>query len=154
VDWQEAGTVLAIALGGLGSVGWLVERRDRKAETDIQRRRLEADLAVLEYQKFADISSDRGPSGRGENGGQFFEFTLTNMGPSYAKHVCAWLVDAEGTPCSNRTIGFSMTVNQSMTVRLYVTSEVLEDHPPAALRVGWRGVGGGYLEKASTLQFA
>jgi hypothetical protein len=112
----------ALALGvigtvtGLGSLAftiyaWRVERRDRLAEVaeeratrtaqfDLEQRRFEVDMEDRKARGQAEITAAQtGFETEGDK--RVYNVTATNLGPSYAKHVQAWLTDQTGDGVSD-----------------------------------------------------
>jgi hypothetical protein len=80
-----------------------------------------------------------------------FEFTLRNMGPSYAKHVQAYLVDGEGRARSSRPMGRPLDPGESLPVTLYLPKIAWDPPVPLRLVVAWFGEGGVLHEEVSNL---
>lgn len=92
MNWQLLIAAAGLGLGAFNLVSWVVERRDRKAEVAEERRLREEDREARKHAQIAAnwLSSPRNIS-RGDTLSSF-EFALKNLGPSWARDVCAWLV--------------------------------------------------------------
>jgi hypothetical protein len=105
------GTVTGVGSLAFTIYAWRIERRDRLAEVAEEREAREAQLDI-ERRRFAAEMEDRVASGQAEitatsrgfeteGAGRAYKLTATNLGPSYAKHVQAWITDQTGDGVSD-----------------------------------------------------
>jgi hypothetical protein len=150
------------AATGVGSAlftvyAWRTERSDRErqfaAQQELDLARYAAESEERLRSRKADITATQtGVSNSSDDPNlRIFEFTLRNMGPSYAKHVQAYLIDSQGRARSSRPMGRPLNPGESLPVTLYVPKIAWD--PPAALRlvVAWYGEGGVPHEEVSNL---
>ncbi len=106
VDAPTTLSAVSLGIALLNGLGWVVERRDRKAEVagerrtreaalELERKRFEAEIADREARKKAQITAEQG--GRASRGDDRWtlDFRVKNLGPSWAKHVRVWLVEPD-----------------------------------------------------------
>jgi hypothetical protein len=150
----DAGVILG-AIGtasGLGSLAWgiyawRVERRDRKAEVADERAERKAERAARQH---AEITMTQDGSSLAEHTCEYY-FTLTNLGPSYAKRVSAWLAQYERP---NQSISDALDVGplnpgQSKPVTLQVRRSLVDEHPSGLFFVRWSDESGGPYDEPS-----
>lgn len=156
-----------VVLGGIGTLialgsfvftmyAWRTERRDRKEQVSeqlgLERKRFEVEMADRDRRRHADITSSQDAiEDAGDEQQRIYRFTLTNMGPSYSKHVTAYLVDSDGRVRSSRPPGFPIPVGDSIAVALYVPRIAWDPPAPLRLVVAWFGEDGKSHDEFSNL---
>jgi len=161
MNWELALAVGGLALGIFNAVAWWVERRDRRAELAAERM-LREEEARLDRERFdmeaqdraarehAEITAIRGGAHRDDDD-HVFEFVLRNMGPSYGKHVTAWLADGEGTPLSDAADPAPLSVNEQRAITLRGRTNALNEAVQVRLWVGWRDSHGQFRQEPSNV---
>jgi hypothetical protein len=167
---MSAGAIVGIVGGAIGVasfaftvIAWSIERRDRRRELqeeraarqdqlELERKRLEADLEDRESQRHAEITSSQGGF-RSEGERRDYDFTLKNLGPSWAKHVTAWLITEDGQRVSDRPIGMPLDPGESREITIPVRRRELWEQPVGVrLEVMWSDMSGGPYYEPSSLE--
>jgi hypothetical protein len=155
----------AIVLGaigtatGLGSLAftvfaWKTERRDRQSEIAIERSRLDAETADRARQRRADITASQIGFEPTQQGNRVYKFRLRNMGPSYSKHVRAWLQTEDGSFRGDIPLGIPLNVGEQADVGVVVPSELWNGaRPTLLLYVQWFNDEGREEAEVSNLVF-
>jgi hypothetical protein len=157
------GGAIGVASFAFTVVAWWIERRDRRRELqderaarkeqlELERKRLEADLTDREARRHAEITSSQGgfhPEGET----RVYDFTLKNLGPSWAKHVTAWLITKDGERVSDRPIGMPLEPGESRDISVPVRRKELWEEPvEVRLQVMWQDISGGPYYELSNLE--
>jgi hypothetical protein len=166
----------AAVLGGVGAfVGvasflftvyaWRSERRERRAadaderkarvaEIAIERERLGAEVHERERQHRADITASQIGHMPGPRETRLYKVRLRNMGPSYSKHVRAWLQTEDESFRVGIPRGIPLDVREQAEVEFAVPRELWEaTRPPLELMVQWHNDEGQRMTERSNLEF-
>lgn len=169
VTWAEflggTGAVVGVASFLFTVYAWRTERAERRAadtaerearlaEIAIERERLDAEQREREHQHHADITTFQLPHKKTREGERTYKFKLRNMGPSYSKHVRAWLQTTDGRKLGGLRIGFPLAPGDELPFEAPVPREMWEgDRPPLEVIVEWRNDRGEPETERSNLEF-
>jgi hypothetical protein len=106
------------------------EREARLKEVAIERERLDADQRERERQHHADITTIQLPHKRTREGERIYKFKLRNMGPSYSKHVRAWLQTTDGEVLGGLPYGIPLERGQEESFDVPVPREMWDGDRP------------------------
>jgi hypothetical protein len=98
----------------------------------------------------AEITARQGRYGRGPQFGDY-DFTLKNLGPSWAKHVSCWLADSADEQLTAKVSSQYLEPGQERTVTLQVPERLWVNPVPFHLMVEWRDESGGPQIERSNL---
>ena len=148
------GTATGVGSFAFGVVAWNVERRDRRADVAAERGLREAQEErdrqrfALERQQHAarlhaEITATQGgftPAGEHQRN---YDFVLTNLGPSWSKHVSAWLADEETGEVVSGPVGLGpIDAGHEKSTTLTMDARVAREDRSVALWVKWSDEGG------------
>jgi hypothetical protein len=164
VNWELVIAAAGLGLGLFNVVAWWIERRDRRAEVaeerrvrneqlEIEKGRFRVEQEERERRTRADITAGQQPFKVHRDGRRTYRVKLTNMGPSYSKHVTGWLVDSEGRKVSGRPVGQPLAQGESRMLGLDIAGDIWTAEPPVRLMVEWFNDQGEMQVEASNLQF-
>jgi hypothetical protein len=119
------------------------ERNARKEEIALLRRQVETTQHQAEQTMRASITARQGSSSRGDPYGEYV-FTVTNLGPSWARQIFVWLSDDEtDDPLTERVQIGGLRPHEDRTVTLWVPRRVWEQRITPVVWFEWRDQRGG-----------
>jgi hypothetical protein len=156
------GTVIAVGSFLFSIAAWTIERRDRRADV-AEERRVREEQASIDRQRFDLEREDRAARRHAEitayqrefapAGDAYwnYDFVLKNLGPSWAKHVSAWLGDYESGDAFTEHLNLGpIDVREERLVTMRVDKAIVHDRRQAALWVKWSDEGGlGHVERSN-----
>lgn len=150
--------VVSIGFGLYNALAIRLERHDRREQLDLYRRQVKAETEQHEMaardreaQRHAEITAAQGGYSRRSGSGDY-DFTLKNLGPSWAKHIACWLADSTEEPLTPKVRAQYLEPGQERTVTLQVPERLWLNSVPFHLMIEWRDDGGGPHVERSNLQ--
>jgi hypothetical protein len=143
------GTATGIGSLAFSVIAWSLERHDRKAEVaaeradrtaqmDMDRQRLAMEAQDRQRLLHAEITATQGGWATINDDLRNYDFVLTNLGPSWSKHVSAWLYDEHSdVDLGNGAEVGPIDVGAEKTVTLRVPIEQAERAVTPRLMVKW-----------------